>query len=133
LTAMQHDYDDIIAVASQETGVPVPLLRAGIQHESDWNALQIGDGGLALGLMQVHEAACTEVGVDWKALQAAISAGDVKTAAQLSVTAGARYLARQLKAFGNEAWALAAYNHGPTVMARAKRYAETVLALKGVA
>lgn len=134
-----HAFDDLIAAACREAQLSIPLTRADIQHESAWDPLAVGDGGAALGLMQVHRIAAVDVGLaaDWDALKAAIEARDEKTAAQLSIKIGAAYLAKMLKEFqGNEAFALAAYNQGPGIMQKfilAQRYANIVLALKGTA
>jgi len=134
-----HVFDDLIAAACADAQIAIPLVRADIQHESSWNALAVGDGGAALGLMQVHRIAAEDVGMaaDWDALKAAIDAQDQTTAATLGLQIGTAYLAKMLMEFGgSEAWGLAAYNQGPTVVRAfrlAQRYAETVIALKGVA
>lgn len=131
-----HAFDDLIKASCTEFSAPVPLVRAQIQHESQWNPLTVGDGGKALGLMQVHRIAAEDVGMaaEWDDLQHVIEAQDSDRAALLSIKIGCGYLAKMLKEFkGAEAWAVAAYNQGPTVIAAAKRYAETVMALKGVA
>lgn len=134
-----HAFDDLVKAACDAAQVSIPLVRADVQHESSWNALAIGDNGAALGLMQTHRVAAEDVGMaaDWDALKAAIEAKDERTAAQLGLKIGVAYLARLLKLYqGNEAWALAAYNQGEGVVQKfrlAQRYAETVMALKGVA
>jgi len=119
-----------IADNSTKYGVRPQLIRADIMHESGGNALAVGDGGLALGPMQVHPAACQEVGVDWHAIQAAIAAGDEPTAARLGIEAGVAYLAKMLKLMGwDEAWALGAFNQGETVIGKARSYATAVIDL----
>src|SRR5487761_1883 len=134
-----HVFDDLIAAAGAAAQISIPLVRADIQHESAWNALAVGDGGAALGLMQVHRIAAEDVGMaaDWDVLKAAIDAQDQTTAATLGLKIGTAYLAKMLMAYsGAEAWALAAFNQGPTVVnafRRGQQYAEIVLALKGVA
>lgn len=134
-----HAFDDVIKAACTAAALSIPLTRAVIQQESAWNALCVGDGGAALGLMQVHRIAAEDVGLasDWDALKAAIDAQDAKTAAPLGLKIGTAYLAKMLKHYsGIEPWALAAYNQGPTVVdafRKGQRYAETAMALKGVA
>ena len=119
-----------IAVVAARYALNTPLLTAQVQHESNFNPLAIGDGGLALGLLQIHPAAAQEMGKDWNAIKAAINAGDAETAATLSLDAGAAYLAKMLKLFnGDQKWAMAAYNQGETVISRAYSYANAVLAL----
>jgi soluble lytic murein transglycosylase-like protein len=123
-------YDAQIAAAAASNDLPIYLLMADIQHESGFDPFAIGDGGEALGLMQVHPAAAEDVGGDWGALRAAIAAKDEETAVRLSLSIGAAYLARQMKVFGgDQKLALMAYNQGPTVIARALAYAKAVEAL----
>lgn len=134
-----HAYDFLIAASAAANGLSVALLRAVIQHESAWEPLAVGDNGAALGLMQVHEIAAKDVGMegDWSDLKVAIEAKDGIEAARISIKIGSAYLAKMVKAYGGqEQWALAAYNQGPTVInafRQGQRYAEAVLALKGTA
>lgn len=128
------DLDGPIADAARAAGLDLPTLRAQIEHESEGDPLAIGDGGRALGLMQVHRAAATEVGGDWDALAAAIAAGDRLRAAELSLAPGTRYMAKMLKARGGAVdWALGSYNQGEAEVGPAHRYALAVLALVGKA
>lgn len=113
-------FDDIIAAASARYNVPADLIRAVIQHESGGDPNAVGDGGQAVGLMQMHPSAAAQVGADWYGLKDPASA----------INAGTAYLALMLKQFaGDVAWALGAYNQGPTVMGKAKHYADAVKAL----
>jgi soluble lytic murein transglycosylase-like protein len=128
------DYAPTIIAAAQKYGVPKELLRAEIQHESNGDPLAIGDGGRALGLMQVHLVAAEDVGKEtqWGQLHEAVNQGDKQAAAELSIDIGTAYLAKMLKQFGNDyRWALAAYNQGPTVIQRGLDYAKAVLAIVG--
>ena len=114
-------YQDIIAAAAAKHRLDPKLLAAVIQHESGGNADAVGDGGNAVGLMQMHAAAAADVGVNWAQLRGNPA---------LQVDAGAAYLAKMLSIFGgNQAWALGAYNQGPTLMLRARDYASAVLVL----
>lgn len=109
------------------------LVRAVIRYESSDDPLAVGDGGSALGAMQVHRIAAEDVGraEEWDQLKFAIEKADDETAARLGIEIGVAYLALCLKQFGgNEQWALAAYNQGRGVVGKAKKYADTVLALK---
>lgn len=134
-----HAFDDLIATTCRDAQVSIPLVRAVIQHEGVWDPFAVGDGGKALGLMQVHRIAAADVGMadDWDALKAAIDRRDAQEAARLGLKIGVAYLTKMLKTYsGLEAWALAAYNQGPTVVTAfraGQRYAELVLALKGTA
>jgi soluble lytic murein transglycosylase-like protein len=120
---MAGQYDDLIAAAAAKYGVDAALIAAIIQHESGGDPNAMGDGGLATGLMQMHMSAALDVGVAWK---------DLKGNPALQIDAGTRYLKRLIDQFqGNVPWALAAYNQGPTVIGKAKAYADAVLALKG--
>ena len=116
--------------AGDKYGLRPALILADIQHESAGNPFAIGDGGLALGLMQVHPAACSEMGNDWNALKAAIDARDEETAARLGIDFGCAYLGKMLRLMGgDEAWALGSFNQGESVIGRAHGYAVAVLAL----
>lgn len=113
-------YEDLIAAAAAAHDLRPELLAAVIQKESNWDTNAVGDGGRALGLMQMHRGACQDVGAVWE---------EMKDPAK-SIPAGAAYLKRMLLACGGDTmWALAAWNQGPTVIGRAKRYSEAVLAL----
>ena len=109
------------------------LVRALIKYESSDDPLAVGDGGRALGLMQVHREAAEDVQREdeWDQLKQAIEKEDEETAARLSIEIGVAYLQLCLKQFGgNEPWALGAYNQGRGVIGKAKKYADAVLALK---
>ena len=130
-----RDYAPLINAACQRNlmFMGLALVSAVIQHESGGNPLAVGDGGLALGLMQVHRDAAADVnlGEEWDQLDAAIKAGDADTAARLSIDIGVAYLQSMVRQFrGSEPWALAAYNQGPGVIGKAKAYADAVLILK---
>lgn|SRR5487761_1118080 len=125
-------YDDKIAAAAKKWGLDAALVTADAQHESALNPFAVGDGGLALGLMQVHRVAAEDVGLadEWDKLKAAIGAGDEVMAVTLGFDIGCAYLARMLAMFaGNTKLALMAYNQGPGVIGRAVAYSEAVLAL----
>lgn len=120
---MAGPYDDLIAAAAAKHGVDPALIRAVIQHESGGDPTRLGDGGLAVGLMQMHMSAALDVGVAWK---------DLKGNPALQIDAGTAYLKKLIDQFqGNLPWALGAYNQGMTVIGKAKAYADAVLALKG--
>lgn len=125
-------FDSEIASASTQYGVDAVLVQADVQHESNFDPFAIGDGGLALGLMQVHRVAAEDVSkaTAWDNLQIAITAQDEPTAVTLGLDIGVAYLAKMLKEFsGDERLALMAFNQGPTVISRANSYAAAVLAL----
>jgi len=108
--------DSLIATASSKYGVPADLIAGVIHRESGGNPLAVGDGGLALGLMQIHPGAAKDIGLDWPALQDAIKAGDAEKAAELGIEAVA-YLALMLKEANQDSrLALAAYNQGPSII-----------------
>jgi soluble lytic murein transglycosylase-like protein len=91
--------------ASAKTGVPVSLLVATAYEESRMNPGARSTAG-ALGLLQVMPATARELQLP----------GDSPAA---NVLAGARYLRRMLDRFQSVELALAAYNAGPTAVARA--------------
>lgn len=120
-------YNLLVDNAATAYGIPHELLRSQIEHESKGDPLAIGDGSLALGLLQVHPSAAATVGKSWQDLRRAIDAGAKDAAAAMGLEAGAAYLAWCFKHLGSWPWALAAYNQGPTVISRAKHYADAVL------
>jgi soluble lytic murein transglycosylase-like protein len=123
-------YETEIAAAATKYNLPVSLVTADVQRESNFDPFAIGDGGAALGLMQVHSAAAQEVGVDWDTLRIAIANGDEANAVALGLQAGCGYLAKMMTLFANDQrLALMAYNQGETVISRADAYASAVLAL----
>jgi soluble lytic murein transglycosylase-like protein len=128
-----NTYPTEIAAAASKHGVPLPLLTAQVAHESNFDPFAIGDGGEALGLLQVHPGAASDVGGNWAILKAAISNKDEALAVQLSLDIGAAYLAQMLTLFEDDPkLALMAYNQGPTVISRALRYAKAIINSEGV-
>lgn len=112
-------FEPFIQAASAKYGIRPELIRAQIMHESAGDPNCIGDNGNAIGLLQIHKAAAFEMGFSWN---------DLKDPAK-NIDCGVGYLAKQMKAMGgNEEWALAAFNQGPTVIGRAKHYADAILA-----
>jgi soluble lytic murein transglycosylase-like protein len=91
--------------ASEQTGVPVSLLVATAYEESRMNPAARSEAG-ARGLLQVMPATAQ-----------ALRLGGGSPAAD--VLAGARYLRQMLDRFQSVELALAAYNAGPTAVARA--------------
>jgi soluble lytic murein transglycosylase-like protein len=99
-------YDSLIAAAAQRNGVDPALLKALIRQESGFDPNARSSAG-ATGLVQLMPATAASLGVT-----------DPTDPAQ-SIDAGARYLRRQLDAFGgDQAKALAAYNAGPGAVSR---------------
>src|SRR6476659_7000575 len=93
------------ATASAKTGVPLSLLVATAYEEShmDPNA---HSGAGATGLLQLMHATARELRLDGE---------DPAT----NVLAGARYLRQMIDRFGSLDLALAAYNAGPSAVAKA--------------
>lgn len=126
------EIDAAIGAACAKYGLTPDFVTADIQHESNFDPLAIGDGGRALGLMQVHLVAAQDVNLEteWYKLHEAIATKDEATAVSLGVQIGVAYLARMMHIFGNdEMWALAAYNQGIGVISKAHDYAKSVLSL----
>jgi soluble lytic murein transglycosylase-like protein len=113
------------ATAAGQTGVPASLLVATAYEESRMDPAALSDAG-ARGLLQLMPATAREVGLETDAPAA-------------NVLAGARYLRGLLDRFGDVDLALAAYNAGPTAIARSGhaplaslRYAKNVEARAAV-
>ncbi len=132
------DSDTLNALANagaQAFGVRAELVLAVILKESRGDPGAVGDGGLAIGLMQMHAPAASDVGVNWS---------DLTDNPELQVLAGAHYLRLQLDRFGGEErTALIAYNQGAGVAgdplghavayAKGARYADAVQAIEATA
>lgn len=94
-------YDGLINDAAQKYGLQPELLKAVIRAESGFRANTMSGAG-ALGLMQLMPGTAASLGVS-----------DPFDPAQ-NIDGGAKYLKRQLDAFGGDVnKALAAYNAGP--------------------
>jgi len=91
--------------AAGDTGLPLALLVSVATVESSFRAQARSHAG-ALGLLQVMPATARELALD---------ADDPPS----NVLAGARYLRLMLDRFDSTELALAAYNAGPTAVARA--------------
>ena len=91
--------------ASDKSGVPLSLLAAVAQEESNFEPNAVSRSG-ALGLFQVLPSTAQELEIDLSSPSA-------------NVLAGARYLRRMLYRFDSLELALAAYNAGPTAVDRA--------------
>jgi soluble lytic murein transglycosylase-like protein len=110
------DIERIVQVAADRHKVDPALIRAVIQHESDWNPQAVSRKG-AQGLMQLMPATAEQHGV-----------GNVFDPEQ-NVNAGAKHLRALLERYnGDLDKALAAYNAGPGAVDRARgvpNYRET--------
>jgi soluble lytic murein transglycosylase-like protein len=101
------DIDRIVQIAAERHKVDPALIRAVIQHESDWNPNAVSRAG-AQGLMQLMPATAEQHGV-----------GDVFDPEQ-NINAGARHLRILLERYnGDLDKALAAYNAGEGAVRRA--------------
>lgn len=99
-------YDDLIRAAATKYDVDPSLVRAVVKNESGFDANATSPAG-AQGLMQLMPATAAGLGVT--------NAYDPVQ----SIDAGTRYLRGQLDRFGGDATkAVAAYNAGPTAVAR---------------
>lgn len=92
-------YLDMAREAAVRHGVPEDLFLRLVQQESGWRPNAKSHKG-ALGLAQLMPETARRLGVD-------------PTDPQENLEGGARYLARQYRAFGSWRLALAAYNAGP--------------------
>ena len=93
-------YDDLFQAAADEHGLDAAFIKAVAIAESRLNPRAVSRAG-AQGLMQLMPGTAHSLGVE-----------DPFDPAQ-SISGGARYLARQVQAFGSYRLALAAYNAGP--------------------
>jgi soluble lytic murein transglycosylase-like protein len=109
----EHLAETLVEV-ERESGIPALLLVALIEQESRFEPQARGPRG-SLGLMQVRpfvgEEVAARIGVPWRGEQTLLDP-------VANVRIGAGYLAELLERFGTEELALAAYNMGPTRLAR---------------
>jgi soluble lytic murein transglycosylase-like protein len=99
-------FRSVFELASDKSGVPLSLLVAVAQEESNFEPNAVSRAG-ALGLLQVLPSTAQELSIDLNSPSA-------------NVLAGARYLRRMLDRFDDSVeLALAAYNAGPTAVERA--------------
>ncbi len=98
--ATGSEVDAAIEKAARATGLDPDLIRAVVRVESSFKSDAVSGAG-AQGLMQLMPGTAAELGVT-----------DPFDAEQ-NVMGGAKYLAKQLKRFGDVRLALAAYNTGP--------------------
>lgn len=101
-------YDRIIRTAATKHGVPFALVKAVVAAESGFDAKARSHAG-AEGLMQLMPGTARDLGV-------ADSFNPDK-----NVDGGTRYLAALLRSFKSEPLALAAYNAGPSRVAKLGR------------
>jgi len=120
-------YDEHIRSAAERYGLPVPLLKAVMAVESNFNPAAVSEKG-ATGLMQLMPATARDMYVY-----------DLYDPAQ-NIEGGARYLRHLHDQFGNDlVMVLAAYNAGPEAVRRSggavppiretKEYVSKVLSL----
>lgn len=114
-----YPFQSLIASYAKLNGLDATIVAALIERESNFDPKAIGDSGLAVGLMQLHPAACVAVNADWTKM----------ADPEQNVRAGCAYLALMLKiCSGDITWALAAYNQGPTTIARGRKYSQEIIA-----
>ncbi|SUO96650.1 lytic transglycosylase domain-containing protein [Suttonella ornithocola] len=106
-------YTDIINAAAQRHNIDPALIAAVIKQESASNPRAISHKG-AVGLMQIMPATASTLGVH--------NLKDLLNP-EINIHIGAKYLAEQLRTFGNLDLALAAYNAGPGAV---KKYGNTI-------
>ena len=108
-------YDAAIEAAAEESGVDASLLRAMVLAESGGRAAAQSPRG-ARGLLQLVEATARQ---EAEALGIAFEGDDTLDDPATNLRLGASYLARLLRRYGGEeAFALAAYNAGPSNLGR---------------
>ena len=108
---LNQPYGEEIAKAAERHGLDPKLLGALVLVESGFRASAVSPAGAA-GLTQLMPATAADLGVR------------DRFEPQENLNAGADYLARQLLRFGDLRLALAAYNSGPSRVARLGRVPE---------
>ena len=98
------DYRQIATQAAQTYGIPVDTFLSLLGAESSWNPNALSPKG-AIGIGQLMPATAKELGVD-------------PYDPEQNIYGSAKYLAQQFKRFGDPALAVAAYNAGPSAVAK---------------
>src|SRR4030067_3217831 len=101
------NYDDLMASASEEHGVPYEVLYRNIKQESNFNPKAVSKTG-ARGIAQFIPSTAKAMGIK--------DPHDPKEA----IPASAKYLKQLYDQFGDWKLAVAAYNAGPTAIRNAK-------------
>lgn len=96
----RQELEALAEIEAQRQGVPVQLVKAVIDRESNWNPNAVSPRG-ARGLMQLMPITAREMGVT-----------NVNDPAQ-NIRGGVGYLRKQLNRYGDTGLALTAYNWGP--------------------
>jgi Rod binding domain-containing protein len=104
-TSALNEYIEHIRTAAAETNLPEDLLKSMILRESGGNAQAVSHKGAA-GLMQLMPDTAKAMGVN------------DRFNPKESIMGGARYLRTLVDRFGDLKTALAAYNAGPSIVAR---------------
>jgi hypothetical protein len=121
-------WDDLIRAAAAQHGVSFALVKAVVAAESSFNPRALSRAG-AQGLMQLMPGTAKDLGVK--------DPFDPAT----NINGGTKYLSALLRSFGDERLAIAAYNAGPTRVAKlgrvpefpeTKAYVEKVLRLRAL-
>jgi len=115
-------YDHLFIAAGKQYGISPELVKAVCLVESGMNPKAVSKAG-AQGLMQLMPQTALELKVT-----------DSFDPTQ-AIYGGAKYLSRQLRSFGRDEYALAAYNAGPGAVKRAggiPNYTETQRYVKKV-
>ncbi len=110
--ALSSEIADAIMTSHDQTGLDPFLLTALFEQESTFNHLARGANG-EKGLAQTVKSTAEDLGINWEDAQ------DI----ELSVDAGARYLAMHIRRYKNVRRALERYNGSY----RKKEYAQEVL------
>jgi len=103
----RHERARYVAQVGEQHGVPREIFAAMVMTESNFNTAARSHVG-AIGLTQLMPATAREIGVD-------------PHDPHQNLEGGARYLKEQYDRFGDWPLALAAYNSGPTRVARLGR------------
>ena len=98
-------YDALLRGSAEKYGLPFSLVKAVAKAESSFDPQAVSRAG-AQGVMQLMPGTARALGVD-----------DPFDPVQ-NVDAGARYLSEQIQRFGSVELGLAAYNAGPSAVAR---------------
>ena len=117
----EAQYGPVADRYARQYGIPAPLYRSLITHESGWNPDAVSPAG-ARGLVQFMPGTARGLGIN-------------PAVPEQSLRGGAQYLRQQYDRFRDWGLALAAYNAGPNAVARAggvPPYAETQAYVRNV-
>jgi len=110
----ENKFDTLISAAAGMHGIPVPLIKAVFANESRFNPGAVGDAGKAHGIGQMWLT--TARGLGYTGPQGDPASGTGLYDPRIAIPLTAKYLAQQMRRYGNVPAALSGYNAGHSMI-----------------